>query len=299
MSDYLWDKTGEDAEIERLEGLLGGLRYEGDPPDEIEPLRRDWRPIALAAALLLGVGGFVATLPEAGPVFGVTQLEGTSACGSDPVCALGIGDWLETDAETRAQVAIADIGHMDVAPESRLRLLGTSEEEHRLELAQGRIDATVDAPPRLLVVETPAATAVDLGCIYTLEVDESGDGWLTVSAGYVALETDELEVIVPAGAAAPMTTAEGPGLPVFWDAPEALVDAAEAGDILPALDAARPRDTLTLAHALPRVERADRERLLDRIQELAPTARLDRERLLDLDRSALAELNLELEPTWF
>src|ERR671920_963426 len=34
MSDYLWDKSGEpDAEVERLEGLLGALRHSGVAPE--------------------------------------------------------------------------------------------------------------------------------------------------------------------------------------------------------------------------------------------------------------------------
>ncbi len=34
MSDYLWDKTGEpDAETERLENLLGQLRFQPTPFD--------------------------------------------------------------------------------------------------------------------------------------------------------------------------------------------------------------------------------------------------------------------------
>jgi hypothetical protein len=71
MSDYLWDKSGEpDAEVERLEELLGGLSYQ---PRELQlPLttqltarlnvatRRNYRPgLAAAAALvLMGLAGF-------------------------------------------------------------------------------------------------------------------------------------------------------------------------------------------------------------------------------------------------
>src|SRR5437764_971093 len=72
MSDYLWDKTGErEEEVERLEGLLGNLRYKPRPlelPTEVgadaahatRPLRtsRLFRPAfvaAVAAALLLAL----------------------------------------------------------------------------------------------------------------------------------------------------------------------------------------------------------------------------------------------------
>ncbi len=40
MSDYLWDKTGHDAEVEALEAALGGLAYDGDPPALPTPARR-------------------------------------------------------------------------------------------------------------------------------------------------------------------------------------------------------------------------------------------------------------------
>jgi len=63
MSDYLWDKTGEpDAEVERLESLLGGFGHTPRPlalPAQAEPFgrRRSWlfapAGLAAAAALLL------------------------------------------------------------------------------------------------------------------------------------------------------------------------------------------------------------------------------------------------------
>jgi hypothetical protein len=66
MDDYLWDKSGEpDEEVERLEELLGGLRYQ---PRELElpetlqlahaPRRKYWPSLAAAAALILaGLAG--------------------------------------------------------------------------------------------------------------------------------------------------------------------------------------------------------------------------------------------------
>ncbi len=62
MSDYLWDKSGEpDAEVERLETLLGELRFEPGrklelPPEMIVPARshsRSYPAFAVAAALAL------------------------------------------------------------------------------------------------------------------------------------------------------------------------------------------------------------------------------------------------------
>ena len=67
MSDYLWDKTGEaDAEVERLEELLGTLRHQPRPlqlPESssaqtarssFRPQRSfKWQRLAIAASLLL------------------------------------------------------------------------------------------------------------------------------------------------------------------------------------------------------------------------------------------------------
>jgi hypothetical protein len=59
MNDnYLWDRTGEaDAEVQRLEELLGTLRYQPQPlqiPASIRISgRRNYAPLAIAAALAL------------------------------------------------------------------------------------------------------------------------------------------------------------------------------------------------------------------------------------------------------
>jgi pilus assembly protein CpaB len=45
MSDYLWDKSGRDEQVEQLEATLGALRFDAPPPD----LERDRRaPVAPA-----------------------------------------------------------------------------------------------------------------------------------------------------------------------------------------------------------------------------------------------------------
>src|SRR5437867_2595719 len=80
------------------------------------------------------------------------------------------GDALETNASSEAQVKIADIGQLTIAPNTRIRLLVTRPDEHRIALDRGKVEALTIAPPRLFIVDTPAATAIDLGCKYTLEV---------------------------------------------------------------------------------------------------------------------------------
>ena len=71
------------------------------------------------------------------------------------------------------------------------------------------------APPRLFFVDTPAGVAADLGCAYTLEVDDHGDGLLHVTSGWVALQLKDRESMVPAGASCATRPGVGPGTPFF------------------------------------------------------------------------------------
>jgi hypothetical protein len=83
MSEYLWDKTGEDEEVERLEGLLSEFRHRPRPLElpaeargrEVVPSRapRVFRPawLAVAAALLLAVlAGALFVIRRGAPVGG-------------------------------------------------------------------------------------------------------------------------------------------------------------------------------------------------------------------------------------
>ncbi|HLL75124.1 MAG TPA: hypothetical protein VK421_07635 [Pyrinomonadaceae bacterium] len=90
MSDYLWDKTGEpDAETERLENLLGQLRFQPTPfdlPAEIPareprpaPLPRSvftWPRLALAASLTLAMlaGAWLMLRQQSGATNGPAEM---------------------------------------------------------------------------------------------------------------------------------------------------------------------------------------------------------------------------------
>ena len=79
MNDnYLWDRTGEaDAELQRLEELLGTLRYQPQPLQIPATIRiggrRNYAPLAIAAALALlvlasGIWLRVRTSPSTPPI---------------------------------------------------------------------------------------------------------------------------------------------------------------------------------------------------------------------------------------
>lgn len=234
------------------------------------------------------------------PTVGAHRIEGNGR--------IAVGEWLVTDNQSRAKINVADIGQVDIGPNSRVRLVGTRSTEHRLALERGRLHAMINAPPRLFVVETPSATAIDLGCSYTLEVDDAGRSILHVTSGWVALERKGLESIVPAGAVCVTEPGKGLGTPYFDDASPRFRSAlskldfqnggAKALNIV--LAEAREYDTLTLWHLFARVRGAERARVYDRMAALiAPPQGVTREGVLKLNKDMLDLWKKDLEWAWF
>ncbi|HEU5133105.1 MAG TPA: FecR domain-containing protein, partial [Pyrinomonadaceae bacterium] len=251
-----------------------------------------WQMKAAAAVLLLlsswGVwlvySGRADAISSDKRAWRVKRLDGTPTVGRERISnngELAVGEWLETDGNSRAQIAVGSIGNVEVDENTRIRLLETQPAEHRLELARGKMSAHIWAPPRLFFVNTPSAVAADLGCAYTLEVGDDGSSLLRVTSGWVALELENRESIVPANAACETRPGLGPGTPYFEDASNVFRDALRTVDFDPdantrssalvgILDQSRPRDTLTLWHLLSRVDGEDRARVYDTMARLAP-----------------------------
>jgi FecR protein/Putative zinc-finger len=239
----------------------------------------------------------------------VARLDGSPRIGSATLGEkgkLGVGQWLETDASSRARIEVGDIGQVQIDPNTRIRLIETKATEHRLELAQGRLSARISAPPKLFFVNTPSGVAEDLGCAYTLEVDDQGNSLLRVTLGWVALQLKDRESLVPAGAACATRPGVGPGTPYFEDASESFRNALTKLDFEPSdaqvtalnvvLHDARPRDTFTLWHLLSRVNGADRARVYDRMAALVPPPKgVTRDGVLRLDQQMLNQWRDEID----
>lgn len=270
--DYLWDKSGEpDSEVERLEKLLGPL---GHRPGRIPTWRRTRQrrlvaALAIAAAVLIAAGGAWMVRQRTRPAWVVAFIEGTP-----DVKQLGKGQTITTDAHSRARLGLDDVGEVDLEPNTKLSVIAIRPKENRLSLARGAIHALIWAPPGQFFVDTPSAQTVDLGCEYTLEVDEEGVGLVRVSVGWVAFEKDGRESFIPADAACLTHPGKGPGIPYYEDASRALIDAvhrfdadADPGSIDVILREARPRDAISLWHLLRRVRPGDRGAVFDRLAQ--------------------------------
>jgi len=324
---YLWDGSGDpDPEVVRLETLLGQLRHRGEPP--AFPARQPQKSSAFmwvvaglsaAAALLLAVGVAWYALGGFGrgwtiqTLAGAPVVDGVRASG-DKSGRLGVGEWLETDAVSRARIDVGQIGRVEVDPNTRLQLVEARGREHRMSLSKGTIHARIWAPPKLFFVNTPSATAVDLGCEYTLQVDFSGAGLIRVTLGWVSFEGYGRESFIPDGAIGTTRPGAGPGTPYYEDAPSGYGDALAILDYGPAddprrgealdliLTSARRRDALTLWHLLSRGTMAERERVYDRLAVLAPPPQgVTRQDVLSGDRRVLDQWwdSLGLDTTWW
>jgi FecR protein len=324
-SDYLWDRSGQpDPQIQKLELSLARLRHKRPTPqfpaDLLTAEPPWWRQLALslstprlaaAALVILTIAsGLWLSLGPRPPLTtrGAWQVQLSVASqqkertntGIAKSAWLEVGETLETSAESSASIAVAEIGRLEVEPMTRLRLLQSATGRKRIALDRGTIHATIWAPPGQFVVDTPSAVAVDLGCMYTLHIDESGSGILRTTLGWVGFRQDGHESFIPAGAACPTHARTGPGTPYFEDASEAFRSAlsrldsaaADPADRKTALDTvlreARPRDALTLWHLLSRVTSLECAAVYDRFAVLVPPPPgVTRDAVLHLDRTTL------------
>jgi len=263
---HLFDKKGEpDDDLKALEARLASARAPRVDWEQRAKAsgRRPWRALALIAAVVLAAVAWW-QLPR-GPSLAVTTASGASQ--------LALGRWLETTE--RSDVAV-DVGHVTVEPRSRVRF----RDQHRVELARGELHAKVDAPPRLFVVDTPAAQAVDLGCEYRLTVDADGATRLEVLKGEVSLEGHGASSRVSEGATCVTRPGEAPGVPRSKLADPAFDGALTAwethqGGIEPVLATARPADAISLWNLLPRVDEQKRPEVLEKLKGVIATAPKD------------------------
>jgi FecR protein len=324
--DYLWDGSGKpDPEIQKLENALARFRHKGQAPEfpAITATRqpRFWERflpshwsfgLAAAAATIL----FIAALgilrwgqkpngaSEPGwdveSIAGTPQVESTAFGKNAGSAKLGVGQTLVTDGHSKANISIADIGTVKVEPNTRLRLVAGGNGHNRLALDRGTIHAYIWAMPGEFTVDTPSAIAVDLGCSYTLQVDDSGAGLLRTKLGWVGFKLDGHEAFIPAGAVCATRPKFGPGTPYFDDASASFRDSLSkfdfaastqeerSAELAKILAESRQRDALTVWHLLARADESDRGQVYDRLATLVPPpAEVTRDGILRLDQKML------------
>ncbi len=306
VDEYLWDRSGPpDPEVRRLEGLLSRYRWRGRAAAPRKPSRL--LSFRLGAAIAAGIAAAVLIVwavrredPSGYRLIGVE--------GRDLVRA---GEEISTGPSQSARVEIGWLGHVDVEPNSQLKVEDCGRNAHRLFLSRGSVSARIWAQPRLFRIGTSAGDAIDLGCAYRLEVAPDGNvSTLRVTTGQVAFEFEGREIYVPAGAVCVSVQGRGPGAPVFEDStPEfkATVAAAEfaprcdAGLVQRVIDLAAREDTLTLWHLFTsqRTDPELRRAVYEKLSKVFPKPKgVDETGLFAGDESMCDAWKEEMKPAW-
>jgi hypothetical protein len=319
--DYLWDGSGKpDPEIQKLETLLAKYKHAGTvpvlPADVVRsrwaffPFRLRLFPalVTAAAVALIATAAFVIyarnTTPATVAGWDVSRISGTPRIGQSAIggksSRLGVGEVLETDDQSRARLQATDVGQIEIESSTRVRLLDMGATRKQIALDHGTINAYIWAPAGQFVVDTPSARTVDLGCAYSLRVDDSGAGIVRTWLGWVGFKLNGRESFIPAGAACATRPKVGPGTPYLVDASASFRTALQkfdfedttpqqrAADLDIVLAESHQGDELTLWHLLSRVDEDQRGRVYDRLKQLVPPpARVTRAGILRLDQPML------------
>jgi len=314
---YLWDPAAPaDPEVRALEEALASARFDSTrrplslPRTSSRNPRRLRIAVALAAAavLLMAVGLTTywswrwSWTPGAA---WTAEIDNTTD--HRPVkTSLAVDQPLRLTRTSSARVDIARIGTMRVAPDSALTLAETTSSRHRVRLDRGSASVRIWAPPGMFAVRTPAGTIRDLGCIFDLSVDDEGTTRVRVDTGWIQMDNDYGESLIPAGAAAEMRPLTRPGVPIYRDASDvfaAAVRAAQDGgdtvarrELDTIVHTARRRDVLTLL-MFANVSATDMKRvLLARAAELwPPPADVNIDAIVSGDRDQLWKWNNSLD----
>ena len=264
---YLFDPHADVSdEVREIEEILRPLRYER-PLRVVRP--RKFYAFAAAAMIVLVVCGaalWLWTWPSERP----WVVEAGS------IDRMQVGQ--KVDANESLLVRVARIGWMRVAEGSVLTLLSTKSNHHRLAMSEGTLHVSIWAPPRSVAVQTPAGEVTDLGCEFIVRADANTTS-VDVVSGWVRLDNERGESLVPGGATSSMTATGIPAVPVFKSAPREFAEAVRslersgpdaAVDV--AIRTARRRDVLTLLVMAKRNAEL-RDRFVTRAAELMPTRR--------------------------
>ncbi|WP_109488467.1 FecR domain-containing protein [Occallatibacter savannae] len=311
MNDYLWDRTGRDAEVEQIENLLAPYRHIDQQLEFREPplspakwaSRRYYFASATAAVLII-VAVISWHTTSSKQRITATAIIGAPRIDEVPMASasLDVGSRIETGFLDRVRIQVGDMGWVQVEPDSILRLIENRPERRRFRLEHGEILARISAPPAAFIVETPVARAIDLGCTYHLRFSQSGEGAIEVTEGWVEVDRGFEQTLVPAGASANFrprgispsymqkTSPEfRDAMLEWWDSPNPSLRSTALARLL---SSATKQDAYTLLNMLHRSPPEDRAGIYDRLNQLVPAPR-------EVSRAAVLAGEARAEDAWW
>ena len=194
---------------------------------------------------------------------------------------LKIGEWLITNDSSKALLSVAYMGEIILEPGTKLKIVKSDSNEHRILLDYGTINANINAKPRSFIVDTKSSEAVDLGCEYTFSVDHKGNGLLFVKSGMVELKSSGKNSLVSAGNFCITKAGLGPGTPYSKHSSsefrKALLDLDFRGvndkTLKDLLKNAKKTDVMTLIQILPNVKENNKAKVFTKLASFIPPTR--------------------------
>lgn len=192
QDDALLLALQKDLQVLRWDGNLPELEMPSPPMRKVHSSWRRWIGIGVAASLLVaGMLWMVQFTTQPSSPFRWNDMAGAIGLEQDWQVgdSLEFGSLIETDARGEVELGIADVGHLRLGKNGRLRIKkpldAFGDGRFRLELLEGELEVWVTAPARAFLVETPWFEVWDLGCHYRLQVDANGNGEVEVLSGAV------------------------------------------------------------------------------------------------------------------
>jgi hypothetical protein len=266
--DYLWDKKGAPSRsTQALEDVLREARFSESKTRGPPARRRRW-PVLATAFAVAAAAAMVLTISSRDAI----RVEFASG----ETRRLAVDEWIENKNPATLELA-RKIGVVTLRPDSKVRVRRVDRDQQRLELARGSLRAVVLAPPRLFIVDTPSAAAIDLGCEYTLDVQHDGATRLHVMSGKVELEGGGKTATVYARMWTQTRGGQAPQVAIDDRASIAFVSAVQRLDHEPGvlsllLSQAERSDAVTLFQLSQRATGPARAALEARLEELVPRA---------------------------
>jgi hypothetical protein len=255
------------------------------------------------------------SIDDSGNFWVVSSLQGSPKIHDkeiNVVDTLKIGEWLITDDSSKAMLSVAQIGDIILDPGTKLKIVKSDNNEHRILLDHGTINANINTKPRSFIVDTKSTEAVDLGCEYTFSVDRKGNGLLFVKSGMVELKSSGRNSLVSAGNFCITKAGFGPGTPyskysssnfrkLLLDFDFKGVNDKALKDIL---KNSKKTDVMTLLQMLPKVKEKNKAMVLAKLASFIPPSRkiyidsipkLDMKDLNEWIENLNNNINLELQ----
>ena len=214
-----------------------------------------------------------------------------------------IGEKLFTDFDSRARLKVGTVGEIDVEPQSEVQIVETASSEHMLILSRGKLNARTWVVPKFFSIKTPSAEVIDLGCSYSLSVNDKSSTFLQVTSGWVLLENNKRKSLTPAGASCYSDISKGPGIPYANDASASFkeslskldIESNDIPDLQKVLIESRRGDLISLFHLIKYMDGESRGLIFDRMSYLFRIPqRISRERIINGDKDMLGRLWVEL-----